>query len=537
MKRTLWLTAAAALSAHASVGAQQHEHEKAEKLGSVHFATSCNAEAQPHFDRAVSLLHSFQIPQAIEGFGLALKADPSCAIADWGIALSRWGNPMAAGNKSVRQMQLARVALDSGGAIGPRTERERGYLSAVAKLYADYEHTPQLTRVTAYRDAMGELSAKFPRDTEAKIFYALSLTAASPPTDKSYAGQLKAAAILEPLFKAQPDHPGLAHYLIHTYDVPPLASRALVAAERYSRIAPSAGHALHMPSHTFTRVGLWQASIDGNIASSASARSGNDAGGLLHSSDYMMYAYLQTAQDAAAHNILDSLPAITSRFEVTSVTGAAPGAAGVYALAAIPARYALERGAWAEAAKLEPRMSSLPYTEAMTYFARAIGASHTGEIAIVKSAIDSLQPLRDRLEKAGEPYWAEQVRIQSLAASALLLYVQGDAPAAITAMRAAADAEDRTEKSAVTPGPLAPARELLAEMLLQTQDPKRALVEFKAVLVNDPNRFRALYGAAQAAKLSGDKASAKRYLAQLQKSCVRADTPGRAELRVIRATP
>ncbi|MGH7655218.1 MAG: hypothetical protein ACREN6_11200, partial [Gemmatimonadaceae bacterium] len=407
MKRTFLLACPVLLLHAMTIRAQDAAHPAREKLGSVHFATSCNSAAQPQFDRAIALLHSFEFAQAIDAFSAALHADPSCAIAEWGIALSRWSNPMAPGSKPAAQMQLARLALDRAYVIGPKTDRERGYIDAVAKLYADFEHTPQVARVGAYRDAMGELSAKFPRDTEAKIFYAIALTAASSPTDKTYAGQLKAAAILEPLFKAEPDHPGLAHYLIHTYDVPPLASRAIVAAERYAKIAPSAPHALHMPSHTFTRVGRWQESIDANIASTAAARSSGEVGEQLHATDYLMYAYLQTAQDVAARRIMDSLPAIASRFDVNAVTGAAPGAAGVFALAAIPARFALERGAWAEAAGLKPHPSGFPFTEAMTYFARAIGASHTGDTATVSAALDSLRRVRERLQRAGEAYWAE----------------------------------------------------------------------------------------------------------------------------------
>ncbi|MGH7655855.1 MAG: hypothetical protein ACREN6_14450, partial [Gemmatimonadaceae bacterium] len=337
-----------------------------------------------------------------------------------------------------------------------------------------------------------------------------------------------------PLFKAEPDHPGLAHYLIHTYDVPPLAPRAIVAAERYAKIAPSAPHALHMPSHTFTRVGRWQESIDANIASAAAARSSGEIAEQLHATDYMMYAYLQTAQDVAARRLLDSLPAIASRFDVNAVTGAAPGAAGVFALAAIPARFALERGAWAEAAGLEPHPSAFPFTEAMTYFARAIGASHMGDTATVREALYSLRVVRERLQRAGEAYWAEQVRIQSVAASALLSLTQGRVSVAISAMREAADAEDRTEKNAITPGPLVPARELLAEMLLQANDGAGALAEFRATLAKDPNRFRALFGAAQAAASAGDSAASRKYSAQLLGVCARADQPGRPELAAIR---
>ncbi len=530
--RILRSTLAALAAFSSALAAQQHDHA-AETLGTVHFATSCRSAAQPQFDRAVALLHSFEFAQAIDGFSATLKIDPSCAIAEWGIALSRWTNPMATGNRAGPQIALARRALELGDSIGAKTDREHGYLAAVAKLYTDIEHRPQVMRAGDYRDAMSDLSDKFPRDTEAKIFYAIALVAASPPSDKTYAGQLKAAAILEPLFKAQPDHPGLAHYLIHAYDVPPLASRAIVAAARYSKIAPSAPHALHVPSHTFTRVGDWQASITANIAATAAARESRETAEQLHASDYMVYAYLQTAQDAAAKRIVDSLPAIAARFDVHAVTGAATGAAGAFALAAIPARYALERGAWAEAAQLQSRASPLPYTEAMTHFARAIGASHTGDTSVVKHSIDSLTLMQDRLGKAGEVYWTEQVRIQTVASSALLLRARGRAAEAIAMMRDAADAEDRTEKSAVTPGPIAPARELLAEMLLETKDAAHALAEFRSVLAKEPKRFRSLYGALESARLSGDVAAVQKYVAQLRVTCARADKAGRPELAIL----
>src|SRR5258706_9900406 len=355
----------------ASGGAQEHQHGKGEKLGAVHFATSCNAEAQKEFDRAVALLHSFQFNHAIQGFNAALKSDPACGIAHWGIALSQWSNPFAAGMKDNSQLQAGRESAERGQAAGAKTERERAYIAAVASLYSNFESTTQQARLLAYRDATEGIASKYSSDQEAQIFYALALAAAEEPTDKTYAARLKAGAILEKLFRTEPDHPGLAHYIIHTYDVPPLAGKALIAARRYSDIAPDAPHALHMPSHTFTRVGYWQNSIDSNRAAAAASRREGQTAEELHASDYQVYAYLQTAQDEAARKVLESLPEIASRFDPRMVvSGAAGPDAGYFALAAIPARYAVERRDWQRAPELQLRATPFPYTNAMTWFAR-----------------------------------------------------------------------------------------------------------------------------------------------------------------------
>ena len=314
------------------------------KLGTVHFPTSCAADVQPSFERSLALLHSFEFREATEGFQAVLGADSTCAIAYWGIALAAWGNPFAAGIKPPAQIQRGQQAIERGRSTGRPTPRERGYLDAAAKLFDHVDTLDQATRLVAYRDAMQSLAAREPGDFEATIFYALSLAITAPPTDKTYANQLKAGAMLEELFAAHPDHPGLAHYIIHAYDVPALAPRALDAARRYSEIAPSAPHALHMPSHTFTRVGDWQRSIDANLASAAAARSAGSASEELHASDYLAYAYLQTGRDADALRLLDSLAAIQGRFDPAATGSAAPATAGFFALAAIPARYALERG-------------------------------------------------------------------------------------------------------------------------------------------------------------------------------------------------
>ncbi len=492
------VVAAALLLSLRAVGAYAQEHPhlagpSAEQLGTVHFATSCSPNVTPQFDRAVALLHSFEFGASIRAFNEVLAADSTCAMAHWGIALSRWSNPMAAGNRSAVLLQQGREAAASATRLGIRaSERERDYIHAVSQLYDDFEHKDQRTRVVAYERAMNELVTRQPADTEAMIFHAISLVASAPPTDKTYANQLRAGNILESLWAKEPNHPGLAHYIIHAYDYPALADRARAAAQRYASIAPSAAHALHMPSHTFTRVGMWDESVNANNRSMQVALSSGSIGEALHAADYAMYAYLQMGKEAEAKAILDGLPALAARFDPNAIAGAAPGSAGVFALAAIPARWALERSAWGEAAALEPKPSAFPYAEAMTYFARALGASHTGDLDRANVAIDSLASIQQRLSASGEGYWAEQVAIQHLAAQAWLDLAEHRGDDALSLMREAATHEDATEKNAVTPGPLAPARELLGDMLMELGRPAEASVEYRATLKKEPNRRHAL---------------------------------------------
>ena len=525
------LAAAILLTLAASSASQDHQHGPGEKLGTVHFATSCNAAAQKEFDRAVALLHSFQFSRAIAGFNAALGQDATCGIAFWGIALSDWSNPFAPGMKDKGQLQAGRDSAERGKAVGAKTERERAYLAAVGKLYSDYENTPQIARLLAYRDTMGEVAEKYPEDHEAQIFYALAIAASEDPADKTYAGRLKAGAILEKLFKEEPTHPGLAHYIIHTYDVPSLAGRGLVAARRYSEIAPDAPHALHMPSHTFTRTGYWQESIDGNIAAAAAARREGQTAEELHASDYEIYAYLQTGQDKAARQIFDSLPEILSRFDPKVVISGAGGpSVGYFALAAIPARYVLERQDWKQAMQLPVRETPFPHTEAMTWFARGLGAARLGQASAANDSAVALEKTRERLQQASENYWARQVEIQEVEVRAWAALAESKKEEALRQMKSAAEMEDGTEKSAVTPGPLAPARELLGEMLLEINQPAQALEQFEATLKIEPGRFRALYGAAHAAYLNGSRDASQKYFRELLKVCVRADKPGRSEL-------
>jgi hypothetical protein len=525
------LVAAILLTLASSSRAQEHQHGNGEKLGAVHFATSCNEVAQKEFDRAVALLHSFQFSRAIEGFNAVLGQDATCKIAYWGIALSDWSNPFATGMKDKGQLQAGRESAERGKTVGARTERERSYLAAVGKLYSDFESTPQRARLLAYRDAMREVAAKYPEDHEAQIFYALALTASEDPADKTYAGRLQAGAILEKLFEQEPAHPGLAHYIIHTYDVPLLARRALVAARRYSEIAPDAPHALHMPSHTFTRTGYWQESIESNLAAAAAARREGQTAEELHASDYEIYAYLQTGQDEAARQVLDSLPEIASRFDPKALMSGAGGpSVGYFALTAIPARYALERQDWKQAAQLVVRETPFPHVDAMTWFARGLGVARLGQARAANESATALQQIRERLSKASEDYWARQVEIQELAVRAWAALAEGKKEEALRQMKSAAELEDGTEKSAVTPGPLAPARELLGEMLLEMNEPAHALEQFEATLQKEPGRLRALYGAARAAQLSGSKDTSQRYFREVLKVCSRADKRGRSEV-------
>jgi hypothetical protein len=512
--------------------AKEHRHGTGENLGAVHFSTSCNGAAQDDINRAVALLHSFQFSRAIDDFKVALGKDGTCTIAYWGIALSDWGNPFAPGIIDTRLLQLGRESAERGARLGAKTERERAYLAAVSNLFRDFETMPQPARLFAYRNAMRDVAAKYPEDHEAKIFYALALAVAADPGDKTYTDQLMAGAILEKLFEEEPTHPGLAHYIIHAYDVPALAGRALVAAQRYSDIAPDAPHALHMPSHTFTRLGYWQESIDSNVAAAAAARRQGQTAEELHASDYEIYAYLQTGQDEAARRIIRSLPEMASRFDPNAVLiGAGPPAAGYFAIAAIPARYALERRDWQEAEQLTLRETPFPFTDAITWFARGLGAGRLGHTAAANEASTALTLIQERLVRAKEPYWARQVEIQALAVAAWSALATGAKGEALRQMESAAEIEDRTEKSVITPGPLSPARELLGEMLLVMNEPARALEQFEATLRKEPRRFNSLYGAAHAAQLSGSRDTSQKYFRELLNVCAHSDKPARSELK------
>ena len=484
-----------------------------EDLGKVHFATSCKPEAQQLFDRAMLYQHSFWYRASQRSFEEALKIDPECAIAYWGIALSLLYNPHVA--PPAKNLAEGAAALEKGKAVGAKTQRERDYLDALSAMYADYTKVDHRTRVLAYLKAMERLAQLYPDDDEAQIHYALALNVGASPTDKTYANQLRGAAILEPIFQRQPEHPGVAHYLIHLYDNPPIAEKGLDAARRYAKIAPAAAHAQHMPSHIFTRVGYWQESIASNIVSARVAKEAQDFHDQLHSMDYLVYAYLQLAQDTKARAVIDEMNKVTG-FTETFLPGP-------YALAASPARYTLERGDWQAAAELTVRPSPLAHVQAITHFARALGAARSGHPDAAKADIAKLAELRDNLRAAKDAYWAEQVDIQWQVASAWMLYAQGKHEDALKAMSAAAEAEDKTEKHPVTPGVPIPARELYGTMLLDRAMAKEAVTAFEATIKKEPNRLGAYMGAARSATKAGDAAKARQYFAKVVELSAEAD--------------
>jgi hypothetical protein len=482
--------------------AQHHEHAAGDEasLGRVAFPTTCAPEVQEDFDRAIAMLHSFWYGAAEKTFATISERDPECAIARWGIAMSRfrqlWEKPVP------EDLRIAREALAAAEAIGARSERERGYIGALATYFTDADELDHLDRKRAYQEAMDALQRRYPDDPEAKIFHALSVlgTAYSSPPDATYRLQKKAGSILESLLAEQPEHPGLAHYIIHSYDYPPLAEQALGAARRYAEIAPEAPHALHMPSHIFTRLGLWRESIDSNLAAAAAAKKDGWTGEELHASDYLTYAYLQSGREDEARRMVETLPEQAARLKPTDPNYPA----GVYALAAMPARWAVERRQWAEAAALEapdglPSEVSFCWAEATLLFARGLGAANTGAPVEAPRIVAELGACRKTLSEAGQTLWANAVSVQERAVAARLALAQGEADEALALMRAAADLEDGSDKSPITPGPIVPARELLGELLLELDRPAEALAEFDTVLASAPNRLRALEGAARAA--------------------------------------
>ena len=470
-------------------------------LGTVHFETSCSPQAQKLFDRAMLYQHSFWYRASQNVFEDVLKADPACGIADWGIALSLLWNPHIP--PPAKNLAEGAAALTKAKSIGAKTQRERDFIDALGAMYADYDKVDHRTRMQAYVKAMEMLAQRYPNDDEAQIYYALALNTSASPADKTYASQLKGAAILEVIAKRQPQHPGVAHYLIHLYDYPAIAEKGLEAARRYAKIAPAAAHALHMPSHIFTRVGYWQESIDSNVASQRAAKEAADFHDQLHSMDYLVYAYLQLGQDAKAKAVIDDMTKVSGFTEAFLP--------GPYALAVSPARYAVERSDWKAAAELQVRPSPLANVQAITYFARALGAARSGNPEAAKPDIAKLAELRDKLRDAKDAYWSEQVDIQRQVATAWVLYAEGKRDDALTAMSAAADAEDRTEKHPVTPGVPKPARELYGVMLFESGNARDALAAFEATLKKEPNRLEAYVGAAKAAEKAGQSAKAQEY--------------------------
>jgi tetratricopeptide (TPR) repeat protein len=505
------ITSALGLSSSAPVVAQTDVDQQ---LGNVNFQTSCNEVAQRRFDRGMRYQHSFWYNAAKEVFEEALKADPTCAMAQWGIALAYLDNP----HSPIPQSNLAPglAAIQKAKAMNAKTERERDYIDALALMYVDHDKLSHRQRITAFRDAQEKIAAKYPDDVEAQIAYAITLNTSANPNDKTYAQQSKGAAILEPISQRLPRHPGVTHYLIHLYDYPQTAAKGLEAANRYASVAPAAPHAQHMPSHIYTRVGYWKESINSNIASVNAAKAEKSVGNYLHAQDYMVYAHLQLGQDKQARAVMDEM--------MKEVDFKATVTAAHYALAASPARYAVERGDWNGASQLSVRPSSFNYVVAISHFGRALGAARSGKPDAAKADIAKLAELRDKLSEAKDSYWAEIVDIQRQVAAAWVLYAEGKHDEALKALSAAADAEDKTEKHAVTPGPLAPARELYGQMLLDRGMAKEALAAFEATKAKEPNRFHGYAGAAQAAEKLGDKTKAKENYEKLVALTVAADS-------------
>ena len=512
-----------------AAGDTGHVHTEGDptKLGKVHFPISCGAGSQERFDVALAMLHSFWYSKAEKAFSDVAAKDPGCAMAHWGLAMTHFHQIWEAPPPDDLKAGVAAIAAAR--AVGAKTERERDYVEALGVYYDKADSVDHVTRYLAYEKAMEALAKKYPKDREASIFYALTLNgvALALPPDKTYPRQIKAGRILEPIFKEMPQHPGVAHYIIHSYDFPTLADRGLDAARRYSKIAQDSPHALHMPSHIFTRLGLWEDSIQSNLASAEAARRdvqrtmpGGTSFDELHAMDYLTYAYLQTGRDAEARKIGgDASRAV--KFDKENFAAA-------YALSAIPARLALERRDWKAATSVTLRpagfaWSRFPWTESTIVFTRAVGFARSGNVASARGEVDHLEKLRDSLKAAGNRYWGDEVEIARLEAAAWLARALNKDSDALELLRSAAALEDTTDKHPVTPGPILPAHEQLGDLLLELGKPAEALVEYRAALAASPNRLNGVYGEAKAARLAGDAATARAGYAKLIELCGKAD--------------
>ena len=502
---------AAAVTLALPLAAQQRHDHGGASLGKVVFPTSCNAAARSRIEPAVALLHSFWYEAALGAFRDAVAADSTCAFGYWGQAMSLW-HPLWT-PPSPAELATGLAAAEQAVRRSAPRSRERDYAEAIATYYRDYPNVDFKTRMQRYERAMAGVAERHPEDREARTFYALALIAVGYVLpDTTLGRQRRAAEILEPLFQENPRHPGVAHYLIHAYDFPPLAAQGAAAAARYAAIAPAVPHARHMPSHIYTRLGEWDRSIASNLSSAEAARTFEREQHLNalwdqrgHAWDYLVYAYLQEGKDRAAAALVDTAAGVTAGYPPGSLVNE-------YALAAIPARYAVERGRWGDAARLVVRRApEWRATEAITHFARAIGGARSGDTALARAALDSLAAIETGLAQAGGPQlpWSVQVRIQRLAASAWLARAAGDTAGAVSAAVAAADLEDHTEKHPVTPGPVLPARELLGDLLVELGRPADARHAYEASLVRSPNRARSLFGLARAAELAGDATTAR----------------------------
>ena len=492
--RNLWRIFLALLFlVHFSFAQETHNHGAPEKLGKVSFPISCAQAVQQQFNRGVALLHSFAYAPAEEAFQGVAELDPQCAMAHWGIAMTYyhqlWDPPIASAAIPIAQKEVLRAQQ-----IRTTSERERQFINALALLYQDAATVPYRTRALNYEQAMSRLASANRADTESQVFYALALLANASPADKTHTNQKQAADILEPLYRANPQHPGVPHYLIHAYDNAELAPRGLAAARAYSQIAPSAPHALHMPSHIFTRLGLWDDSITSNLAAREAAHQQADTGEELHAMDYLVYAYLQSGRDKDAAQVVQQLK------DMQNLN--APDFKINYASTAMPIRYAVEQGHWADAAGIAPPIAAPPQVVAIAVWARGLGLARTGRAAAARAEIERLQQLEKQLRASGNDYWAGQVKIMIGEVTAWTVQADGKPDEASATLRAAADDEDAIEKLPVTPGPIIPAREQLGYLLLEQNQPALARKEFENALTNAPGRRGALQGAARAAALS-----------------------------------
>jgi tetratricopeptide (TPR) repeat protein len=502
------LTLSLSILLPAGAAAQDHKHSD-HGLGTVHFAVGCNAEAQQRINTAVAMLHSFWLQEARKTFESAAQADPGCGVAYWGVALTHFGNPFA-GGPAPEGNQAGLAAAEKAASIGSKNARDQAYIDAALALYKDYETVDSRTRMRAYEAALGKLHAQDPNDVESAIFHGLWLVATAPVTDMTFAQQKKASEILNPLFAKQPQHPGLAHYIIHAFDSPQLAQLALNAARRYADIAPSAPHALHMPSHTFTRLGYWDESIKTNRKS---ADLEPTRASKAHAADYMVYAYLQQGRDEAARSVLNEIGLDVSG----SGDGSQIGTLGGYNAVAMQARFALERDDWKTASTLPVLTNQPAFVQAITRFSRALGAAQTGNASGARAEINELNALVEKLNAAKDPYWPIVVDAQRMAAEAWVAHAEGKHAEALKLAADAAEKEETVEKHPVTPGPLIPARELLADILMVHKKPAEALAAYEATLKKEPNRLRTLAGAVRAAKAAGKADIAEKYTAEVKK--------------------
>jgi tetratricopeptide (TPR) repeat protein len=515
--RRFLLTAGLTTAALASSAMAQQD----DKLGKVNFATSCDPKVQAEFDRGVAMLHSYWFIIARRTFEGILQQDPTCAIAHWGVAMDYLGNTLAT-TPTREEAQRAWEALEKARAAGPKTQRERDWIEALSAYFRDHDKTAVDVRLTAYNAAMEQMAARYPDDFEVQAYYALTLQASAKKSDLSYANQLKSATILEKLFDQNPQHPGVTHYLIHTYDFAPLADKGVASARRYAGIAPAVPHARHMPSHIYSMVGLWEESV----ASNASALEIQPD--YYHAADFSVYAHLQLAQDSKA-------VALTQKSLATADRGDRPiNFVNFTAKAAMPARYVLERADWAGAAALPMVTTQYPMADSLIRFTRGVGMARTGNIAGAKDEIEAMKVLRTTLQRADQSYWADRTEEQMLAVSAWIQLKEGAREQAMRFMRTAADNEDASVKHVAMENRLYPFRELLGELLLEAGQPAAALKEFETALKQTPNRFRALSGAARTAEASGDRQKASDYFGKLVDLAKNADTE-RTEIREAKA--